>query len=268
MTAEDQRPFAHVKSAARVLDLIELLIHNPNGMAFVEILQQTSWPRSSLHGLLRTMVERGYLHVASTGVYRIGPRLWEAGLVFQSGLSLAHVALPHLKYARDEIGETIQLAILDGIESVYLAKEESPHRLRLQSEVGSRLPAYATALGKVLLAGLSDAEFQDRLAGMELETFTPATITSIDRLRTAVAEARTAGYATDEEEYTTGVVCVAVPIRDSGGNTAAALSAATPIVRDSTSLRTQSIAILRNAAQRIAADFFGLGASDPSARKE
>ena len=82
-------------------------------------------------------------------------------------MDLVTVSRPHLERARDLINETVQLAVLDGFENVYVAKVESSHHLRLQSEVGGRLPAYATGLGKVLLAGLPPVEFERRLATVQ-----------------------------------------------------------------------------------------------------
>ena len=125
----------------------------------------------------------------------------------------------------------MQLAVLDGFENVYVAKVESSHHLRLQSEVGGRLPAYATGLGKVLLAGLPPVEFERRLATVHLQPFTEATITDPDVLRVRLAEIRTRGYGLDEGEYTVGVFCVAVPVLGAGGDTVAAVSSSVPTVR-------------------------------------
>ena len=254
--------FEPVKSAGRVLDLIELLTHYPDGMQFTELLAATRWPRSSLYGLLRTMSDRGHLDLdESGGRYRIGLRVWEAGQAFLRALDLASISRPHLERARDLINETVQLAILDGFENVYVAKVESSHHLRLQSEVGGRLPAYATGLGKVLLAGLPPVEFERRLAAVELRPFTEATITDPDVLRVRLAEIRTRGYGLDEGEYTVGVFCVAVPVRGAGGETVAAVSSSVPTVRATSGIQERMVGVLTETAAGISAD---LGYRRPS----
>ena len=139
---------ATVKSALRVLLVIELLTDEPIGLSFAQICKRLGLPKSSTHALLRTMKERGHLDLDQTGRYRLGIRIWQAGQAHTQGFDLAAAARPYLQVARDELHETVQLAVLDGFENVYLAKEDSDQRLVLQSRVGSRLPAYATGLGK------------------------------------------------------------------------------------------------------------------------
>lgn len=254
MTDRNQS-FDGVKSASRVLDLIELLTRHPDGMQFTALLSATGWPRSSLHGILRTLAARGHLDFdESNGRYRIGLRLWEAGQAFLRGLDLAAVARPHLERARDLIDETVQLAVLDGFENVYVAKVESSHPLRLQSEVGSRLPAYATGLGKVLLAGLPPVEFERRLATVELVPFTEATITDPDVLRRRLVEIRARGYGLDEGEYTVGVFCVAVPVLGANGETVAAVSSSVPTVRRSAGTEARMVDVLTDAARRVSGE--------------
>ena len=98
---------------------------------------------------LSTLLERGWIENNGEGRrYRVGVRAWQAGQGYTRATNLASAARPHMAAARDELNETIQLAILDGIDNVYIAKVEAEHPLRLVSDVGTRLPAYATGLGK------------------------------------------------------------------------------------------------------------------------
>ena len=133
--------------------------------------------------------------------------------------------------SRDELNETVQLAVLDGIDNVYVAKVEADHPLRLVSHVGSRLPAYATGLGKVLLAGLEPGEVRKRMTGTAFTRFTERTITSLDVLEQRLAEIRAKGYGEDEGEYTPGVYCVAVPVTAQDGGPIAAMSCSIPSAR-------------------------------------
>jgi len=221
-----------VKSAARALDVLEHLAATPEGASFPTLCSELNLPKSSLHALLATMVERGwvYLH-ESTRLYRIGVRAWQVGRSFVGLEALAQLAQPHLEAASDELNETVQLAVLDGTDNVYVAKVDSDHPLQLVSRVGSRLPAYATGLGKVLLADLEPEELRRRMRGVEFQRFTDRTITDLAALERALAEARANGFAQDEGEYTTGVFCVAVPIVGATGAVVAAMSCSVPSPR-------------------------------------
>jgi DNA-binding IclR family transcriptional regulator len=215
-----------------VLDLLEYLAAMPRGATFPQLCEDLGLPKSSAHALLGTLTERGWLYLHEpTRRYRIGIRAWQIGRSFGRLDALSELARPHLEALRDELNETVQLAVLDGIENVYVAKVDSDHPLRLVSRVGSRLPAYATGLGKVLLAGLDPADLAERLRGVEMTAFTDRTIASPDELQAALALARERGYAEDEGEYTAGVYCVAVPVGGADGNILAALSCSVPSAR-------------------------------------
>ena len=221
-----------VKSAERVLDIMTLLTRHADGLTFPLIVERLGIPKSSLHALLRTMAWSGHLVLDERArTYRLGVRFWEAGQAFLRGVDLPRICVPYLEAARDELQETIQLAILDGRENVYIAKVEADHRLKLVSEVGGRLPAHATALGKVLLAGLDHEELARRLAAVQLEGYTDRTIVDREQLLAELQRTRERGYGTDQGEYTPGVACVAVPIHDHHGTVTAAMSASAPEVR-------------------------------------
>jgi len=250
----DEIAFSPVKSADRVLTLIELLTTNRDGLTFTELQELTALPRSSLYGLLRTMSERHHLQFDphSQG-YRIGVRLWEAGQAFNSGVRIEQVAMPHLRHARDQLDETVQLAVLDGMENIYVAKVDASHALRLDSFVGARLPAYATGIGKVLLSGLGKSKVDQLLAKTELIRFTDTTISDADSLHEALERIRQQGFAIDDGEYTLGVHCFAVAVRDVSGEVIAAISASIPSPRLSDGIQTRAVNTLQEAAGQISA---------------
>jgi DNA-binding IclR family transcriptional regulator len=130
-----------------------------------------------------------------------------------------------------EINETTQLAVLDGIENVYLAKVDCSHPIRLQSEVGKRLYAHATGLGKVLLASRSDDDLRARYDRQPFPQVESSPIHSFERLLQVVATVRDRGFATDDQEYTPGLRCVAVPVYNGDHQVVAALSTAIPLMR-------------------------------------
>jgi DNA-binding IclR family transcriptional regulator len=251
---KDEMEFAPVKSADRVLTLIELLTEHRDGLTFTQLQELTGWPRSSLYGLLRTMAERHHLEFDphSQG-YRVGVRLWEAGQAFNSGVEIVQVAMPHLREARERLGETVQLAVLDGVENIYIAKVDAKHALKLDSFVGARLPAHATGIGKVLLAGLTDEELDRRLQGIELIRYTATTISDVAALREVLNKIRAQGFATDDQEYTMGVRCYAVPISDVAGQVTAAISVSIPLARVSAGIDEAALSVLTEAAGRISA---------------
>jgi IclR family KDG regulon transcriptional repressor len=241
-----------VKSANRVLDIIDLLTEHPEGLTFVEMLDQLRFPKSSLHALLRTMRLRGHLSFDNRQRrFRLGVRFWAAGQAFLTGTDLRSIAEPRLERASQLLDETVQLSVLDGLENVYIAKVEGRQALRLVSEVGSRLPAHATGLGKVLLSGLSDEELERRLHGKTLEQLTDRTITNKRRLLREITETRSRGYAIDEGESTPGVFCVAVPVRNHLGETLAAMSSSVPDVRVTPKKLEQMLAVLSEQAKEL-----------------
>jgi DNA-binding IclR family transcriptional regulator len=231
-TSTSTRKEAPVKSAGRVLDLIEELAAAPEGLPFGDLSRHLGLPKSSLHGLLTVLTERGYVAFdPEQRMYSLGIRVWEAGQAYVSHHNLEREALPVMRRVVEAINETVQLAVLDGIENVYLAKVDCSHPLRLQSEIGKRLHAHATGLGKVLLAFLPPDELRDRLAGQSLPLFTSNTIRDLDTLLPTLDEIRRRGFAMDNQEYTPGLVCVAVPIFDRDDRVPVALSASIPLSR-------------------------------------
>jgi IclR family KDG regulon transcriptional repressor len=241
-----------VKSAERALRIIELLTV-AGATEFTEIAARLDLPKSSAHYLLATMRDGGFLDFdAGSRRYTVGPRLWEAGQAYIRDLDVARLARPHLELARDELGETVQLAVLDGLDNVYVGKAETDHALQLVSKIGSRLPAYATGLGKVLLAGLAPEEFERRLDGTRLERFTPTTITDLEELRRELARIRRRGYALDRGEYASGVFCIAAPI-DNAVGTIAAMSVSIPNVRVTPAVRRSAIDSITGRARELSA---------------
>lgn len=223
---------AGAKSTGRVFEFLEYLAESPTGATFSQIADDLGLPKSSLHSLLVISADRGwiYLHEA-TRKYRIGVRAWQVGLSFSPLDSLAQIALPFMTVVRDQLRETVQLAVLDGVDNIYVAKVEAEHELRLVSTVGARLPAYATGIGKALLASLDDEEFRRRMAGVELRQFTERTISTMAALEAAIVEIRANGYAEDDGEYTPGIHCVAVPVFGEAGKVVAAMSCSLPNAR-------------------------------------
>ena len=253
----------HVKSAGRVLDIFEALSASPRGLSFTALQQALGIPKSSLHALLDVLVARGYLELdAARRVYTVGIRLWERSQAYQRHHDLVKEALPAMETIVGAINETVQLAALDGLENVYLAKVDSSHPLRLQSEVGMRLPAYATGLGKALLAEMDASVLAARLRDQALVPFTPHTFTNTNALLAELARTHARGFAIDNQEFTPGLYCVAVPIADHRG-VAAAMSVSIPLTRAAIELLSAALHQLAAGALHVSSR---LGAPTPDPR--
>jgi DNA-binding IclR family transcriptional regulator len=131
----------------------------------------------------------------------------------------------------DRFQETVHLVIADGLDVVYIDKRESLQSMRIVSQVGLRLPAYCTGVGKAILAFIDEAELDRLLAGARLKSFTPHTITDKRMFKQHLQEVKRCGYALDNEEIIQGLRCVGAPIRDYSGKVVAALSVSGPSVR-------------------------------------
>ncbi len=234
-----------VKSADRVLDVFDLLAQHPEGLTFTELREQLEMPKSSAHALLGTLRHRDFLELDdATRRYTVGMRVWQAGQAYAPLTALEDLARPYMRAVGDELNETVQLAVLDGVHNLYIAKVDSTHQLRLASRVGIRLPAYATGVGKALLGGLSDEAVRQLFAGVVFQPFTSRTVTGMEPLITELRIVRERGYATDDGEYTAGVSCIAVPVRDRSGRVVAAMSVSAPEVRVTSELSRRIVDLL------------------------
>lgn len=215
-----------VQSVERALDLLEVLAAGPQGIS--EVALAASLPDGTAHRLLRTLVARGYVRQGPDRRYALGTRLLGLG----DGARRAAVTAsgPFLARLVELSGETANLAVLEGDHVVYVAQVPSAHRLRMFAEVGRRVAAHSTAVGKVLLAGLADSEVAALVARTGMAGRTARTLTSPADLLTELAAVRERGWAVDDEEEETGVRCLAVPVVDDG-RSMAAMSVSGPTAR-------------------------------------
>ncbi|MFC5824086.1 IclR family transcriptional regulator [Nonomuraea insulae] len=218
-----------VTALARGLDILGHLASGPRTAS--EIAAALSLPRATTHELLKTLEAYGFVQ-AEGSAYALGIRLFELGNAVERSLDVVRIARRHARRVAAECGETVQVALLDGPEVVYVAKVDSEHAVKLVSTVGARLPAHLTAVGKAALAYRTEDEL-DRLypAGSSLEVLTPSGIDNTDRLREVLAEVRKTGVAWDDCESNPDVRCVAAPIRDGRGGVIGGLSVSVPTYR-------------------------------------
>jgi DNA-binding IclR family transcriptional regulator len=176
-----------------------------------EIAERSGTPLSTTHRLLRELTDWGALHRRSDGRYEIGRRLWDLGLLAPVQLELRQVAAPFLLDVHTATRDTVHLAVRESRSALYVERISGRESVPVVSQVGSRLPLHATAVGKVLLATAPDDVAEAVLRAPARET--PHTIVAPARLRREVAEVRRRGYARTAEEMSLGTLSVAVPVR-------------------------------------------------------
>jgi len=218
-----------VKSAARALDLLDEIAANGPGTQ-LQLSTRLSIPRSSLHALLRTMTDRGWLQTDPTGsVYQLGIHSLVVSSAYLAGdpvLARAGAVMDQISSATEE---TVNLGRLLGSDVIYTARRESVHPLRMHSPVGRRLPAYSTALGRAILA---ERSLEDREAAVpdRIEPLTELTTTDRDAVLAMLAEAARRGYAVESDESCIGVRCFGVAW-PSGRQVIDGISVAVPMSR-------------------------------------
>jgi DNA-binding IclR family transcriptional regulator len=201
-------------------------------LGVTELSRRLGIGKSTTHRLLHTLASEKLLEQdPETGAYRLALVMHELGSSVQTSLDIHSASSPIVDQLRNITRETVQIAVLDGRQVVYVERREAPQTLRLFGQVGHRNDAHCTSTGKVLLAALDGAELDRTLAGWRLPKHTPYTITDQRALRAQLDKVRAQGWAENVNEFELGVGSLAAPIRTSLGETVAALSVAGPVQR-------------------------------------
>jgi len=222
---------APVGVVTKVLHILETLHDAPSGLQLKDVAQLTGINKSTAYRFLAHLEHDGYVFRDSSGAYAIGVRLARLASGSSYQTTLRKLSRPILQQLWRVTGETVNIAVLDGREVLYLDVMESSHTFRLVSQVGMRRPVYCTALGKVMLAFIPEEEQQYFFDGMSFERFTPHTIRGAAQLRKEFALIRQRGYSIDNEEAYLGSRCIGAPIFEASGKIAAALSVSGPTTR-------------------------------------
>jgi len=221
-----------LSSVVKSLDVLESFTEERPELSLTEISQHLQTHKSSVFRILGTLEFKGFLiKDRESNKYRLGFKLLDLANRVLHRYNLRDHAGPLMEQLAEKTGEMIHLSILDGAEIVYLEKKGQGQVLTVATRVGGRHPAYASAMGKVLLAGLSSEEAAQRLGRRPLKKYTPQTINDPSTLFKVLEQVNIEGYSIDDEEAFPGIRCVAAPIRDRGGQVIAALSVSAPIQR-------------------------------------
>jgi IclR family pca regulon transcriptional regulator len=228
-------------------------------MALSEVARATGLTRAAARRFLLTLVKLGYVHFDG-GRFSLRPRVLELGFAYLSSLTLPEVAQPHLEKLVAQVNESSSISVLDDTEVVYVVRVPTRRIMSITLAVGTRLPAFATSMGRVLLANLPDEELEERLARVNFESLTKRTVKDAAELRKVLAGVRRQGYALTDQELEEGLRSVAVAIRDSSGDAVAALNVSVHASRASVqALRSEFLPHAQEAAAAIEAELRSAG---------
>jgi IclR family pca regulon transcriptional regulator len=199
-------------------------------LGIADIADELGMSRSTTHRYVTTLLALGYLEQGRSRKYRLGLRVTDLGMAALNSTGLRDNAHPFLEELRERTGYTIGLAVLDGTEILYVDRARSWRRAERETDrglyPGSRMPAYCTAMGKVLLAHLPDDVQRELIAQLTLERNTPSTITSKQALRAELQRIGEDGYALNDQELRPGLQAIAVAVRDESREVVAAVGIA------------------------------------------
>ena len=218
-----------VKPVYKALQVLIALGDEHRPLTLTEICHLVRLPKTTVFRYLQTLAQCGFVnHDRQADMYHLGARLFELGQLAGQQLRIRDVALPVMADLRERFNETVNLGILDGYDVVYVEMVESHHSLRMQAILGSRDPAFSTALGKAILAYIDDPA---RHLPARLMPRTVFTIHTRAGVMQALAQVRQQGYALDDQENEDGARCVGAPIFEYPGRVAAAISVSAPASR-------------------------------------
>lgn len=259
-TAAPARNF--VQSLSRGLTVIRAL-SGSEPLTLSEVARASDLSRAAARRFLLTLEELGYVAQAG-GRFALTPRVLELGFSYLSGLGLPEVAQPHLSALVEQVHESSSISVLDGQSIVYVARVPTQRIMTVVINVGTRFPAYATSMGRVLLAGLEPGALAERLDAIELEPLAHETITTREQLAAELDRVREQGHSIVDQELESGLRSVAAPIRDRSGRVIAAINLAVQASRVSVEqIRQSLLAPLLASAAAIERD---LGSFAPSRR--
>jgi len=226
-SSEAYKEVKRINSIVKTSAIIDLLAYSTEPLSLSAISGELGMIKTTVHGYLSTLVDVGYVaQEAETGRYFLGYKLFEIGSTVSRKWNERKIAYPYMQQLAELTGNTIHLAVLDDGEVLYIGKNDSSGAIPLASDIGLKLPAHCTGVGKILLSSLPLSELRRYIRRRGLEKYTKYTITDPDKLQSELERIREQGYAIDEQEYVESLKCVAVPIYNSKGEITSALSIA------------------------------------------
>lgn len=249
---DTEKQTATVKSADRVLDILELFAERQEPINLSELSRELDLPASSAHKLLQNLLARGYLETESQGkTFRLGYKLFEIGSRYAQRTDLSGEFQYAAQRIVDELNESVFLSIRNQDKALYVAEKQSTHPVRFVSHLGMQLPLHATAMGKTLLSGMTDEEIGKLYPDKQLGRLTDTTITDFDELMGQIAAIRTEGIGTSMGESVHGIRCVAAPIFGTSQKVTASLGVSIPEARWEPDLWERIVQAVRQGAKEM-----------------
>ncbi len=227
---EPLRDTEFVQSLERGLAVIRAFGAEHPELTLSEVARITGLTRAAVRRFLHTLVDLGYLRTDGRR-FSLRPKVLELGYAYLSSLTLPEVAMPHLEQLVQRVRESSSVSVLDGDEVVYVARVPTKRIMQIAISVGTRFPAYATSMGRVLLAGQPDEWLDGYLASAGLHAITRHTVADAARLRVELGRVRRQGWALVDQELEEGLRSVAAPIRDASGTVVAAVNVSAHVSR-------------------------------------
>lgn len=254
---EQIRSRDHVGSLERGLAVMEILARHPNGLTLTDMAAEAGLTRAGARRFLLTLAATGYA-TQSGRLFMLSPRLLSVARTWLQGAPLWTHAEPIMRDVSAALNESCSAAVLSGEDVVYVARVPGRRILSVALNVGTRLPAWCTSMGRVLLSDLQTEELTKFLAAATIQRRTPKSIVSRKQLAAEIARAAEQGFAIVDEELEIGLRSIAVPIHDRQGKIVAAINVSTQAGRFTTEeMERQILPRLRKAARAIE-DFFSL----------
>jgi IclR family transcriptional regulator, pca regulon regulatory protein len=240
-----------VTALQRGLDVLQTFSRTHPVLTLTQVAQLTGLSRGTARRLLHTLVELGFVRQDGRE-FRLTARVLNIGYAYLSALDLVELSRGEMESLGRDTGESCSIAVLDGTDIVYVARAPSTRIMSTALGLGSRLPAHATSLGHVLLAGLPAPDLDAYLATADLQPFTRHTLADAGCLRAELARVRTQGWALVDEELEIGVRSIAAPLHNRTGCVVAAMNVSAPASRVTLdTLRRELLPPLLEAAERI-----------------
>ncbi len=221
-----------VQSLVRALAIVNRLAAADEGATLTEVAQQVGLSPSTAHRLLTTLEQERYVRFdAERRLWSVGVQAFVAGSAFLKTRSLVPTARPHMRALMEESEETVNLAVEDQAEAVYLSQVECRQMMRAFARPGGRVPLHCSSVGKALLSAMPDADVARVLHRHGLARVTIKTLTTTPALREDLARARVRGYAIDDEEHAVGLRCIAAVVFNEAADPLGAVSLSGPMAR-------------------------------------
>lgn len=241
-------------ASLRAFAVIETIVRADRPVSLTEVMAEVTLPKPTVYRILTLLEHAGLLlHEPDGKRYTVGPRLARLGVDVLMNSSVRGSRHAILQRLVDQLGETCNFTMLDGSEVIYLDRVETASPLRMNLQPGSRVPLHCTASGKLFLAMLPHRQREKLLDHLPLARHTENTITERVRLEQALTRIRRDRVSTDNEEYLTGLVCVAVPVMGRDGRPCASVAVHAPVARMPLERALEHLPTLRRAAEALTA---------------